>query len=144
MDGGILKGFSFCLGSKKYSCDVVEADVEDPFITGIDFLKSAKCKIDIGNNVLEMVNGDHVPAMMKSHTDFEAACVSQVLLSSESDQDMQQNNLKRDDLGEVVVVVPAGTKALPGASAQDSSGIFKEQSVKVVLSSNGRSGKGIQ
>ena len=60
MDEGMVEGFGFRLRSEKYSCDVVEADMEDAFIIGIDFLKATKCKIDLANNVLELGNGGRV------------------------------------------------------------------------------------
>ena len=43
MDGGIVQHFSFQLGGRKYFWDVVEADMGDDFIIGIDFLKSVQC-----------------------------------------------------------------------------------------------------
>ena len=42
MDIGIHEHFGFQLGGKKYYWDVVEADIGDSFIIGIDFLKSVK------------------------------------------------------------------------------------------------------
>ena len=53
MDGGIHEHFGFQLGGKKYYWDVVEADIGDSFIIGIDFLKSVKCKIDPDGNKFE-------------------------------------------------------------------------------------------
>ena len=47
MDGGIHEHFGFQLGVRKYYWDVVEADIGDSFIIGIDFLMSVKCKIDL-------------------------------------------------------------------------------------------------
>ena len=58
MDGGIVQHFGFRLGGRKYFWDVVEADIGDDFIIGIDFLESVKCKIDLESNVLELGNGD--------------------------------------------------------------------------------------
>ena len=56
MDNGIKEGFNFQFRCEKYSCDVVEADVEETFIIRIDLLRSTERKIDLGNNVLEMGN----------------------------------------------------------------------------------------
>ena len=80
MDGGIHEHFGFQLGGKKYYWDVVEADIGDSFIIGIDFLKSVKCKIDLDGNNLELANGDRIPATMKRNTDSDAVHVSRVLL----------------------------------------------------------------
>ena len=52
MDGGIHKHFGFQLGGRKYYWDVVEADIRDSFVIGIDFLKSVKCKVDLDSNNL--------------------------------------------------------------------------------------------
>ena len=80
MDGGIHERFGFQLGSRKYYWDVIEADIGDSFIIGIDFLKSVKCKIDLDGNNLELANGDRIPATMKRNADGEAVHVSRVLL----------------------------------------------------------------
>ena len=80
MDGGIHEHFGFQLGGKKYYWDVVEADIGDSFIIGIDFLKSVKCKIDLDGNNLELANGDRIPATLKRNTDSGAVHVSRVLL----------------------------------------------------------------
>ena len=80
MDGGIHERFGFQLGSRKYYWDVIEADIGDSFIIGIDFLKSVKCKIDLDGNNLEVANGDRIPATMKRNADGEAVHVSRVLL----------------------------------------------------------------
>ena len=80
MDGGIHEHFGFQLGGRKYFWDVVEADIGDPFIIGIDFLKSVKCKIDLDGNNLELANADHIPATMKRNTDSDAVHVSRVLV----------------------------------------------------------------
>ena len=57
MDGGILQHSAFQLGGQKYFWDVIEGDIGDNFIIGIDFLKSVKCKIDLEGNVLKLGNG---------------------------------------------------------------------------------------
>ena len=80
MDGGIHEHFGFQLSGKKYYWDVVEADIGDSFIIGIDFLKSVKCKIDLDGNNLELANGDRIPATLKRNTDSGAVHVSRVLL----------------------------------------------------------------
>ena len=69
MDGGIVQHFGFQWGRQKYFWDVVEADIGDDFIIGVDFLKSVKCKIDLEGNVLKLGNGDRVQAMMKKNGD---------------------------------------------------------------------------
>ena len=80
MDGGIHERFGFQLGSRKYYWDVIEADIGDAFIIGIDFLKSVKCKIDLDGNNLDLANGDRIRATMKRNADGEAVHVSWVLL----------------------------------------------------------------
>ena len=80
MDGGIVQHFGFQLGGRKYFWDVVEADIGDDFIIGIDFLKSVQCKIDLEGNILELGNGDRVQATMKQNGDGQERKVSRVLL----------------------------------------------------------------
>ena len=80
MDRGIVQHFGFQLGGQKYFRDVVEADIGDDFIIGINFLKSVKCKIDLESNVLELGNGDRVQATMKQNGDGQEKKVSRVLL----------------------------------------------------------------
>ena len=80
MDGGIVQHFGFRLGGRKYFWDVVEADIGNDFIIGIDFLKSVQCKIDLEGNILELGNGDRVQATMKQNGDGQEMKVSRVLL----------------------------------------------------------------
>ena len=81
MDGGIVQHFGFQWGRQKYFWDVVEADIGDDFIIGVDFLKSVKCKIDLEGNVLKLGNGDCVQAMMKKNGDGQEIHVSRCCCS---------------------------------------------------------------
>ena len=58
MQGYVWKHVGFQLGGRKYFCDIVEADISDALIWGIDILREQKCKIDLGNDVLEMQDGE--------------------------------------------------------------------------------------
>ena len=119
MDGGIVEGFGFWLGSRQYSWDVIEADIEDAFILGMDFLKSTRCKIDLGNDILELGSGDQVPATVRRHTSNEAVKVSQVVSSSECTEKLVSNNLDRGMCEGFRTVVSIEATTLPGVSLQD-------------------------
>ena len=95
VDGGVVKEFGFRLGDKKYHWDVVEADIEPAFIIGIDFLQCQKCKIDLASNILEMGNGDHVPATLKTHNSNQDVPVSQVVAASERGEKLDQKKLQQ-------------------------------------------------
>ena len=83
MQGYVWKHVGFQLGGRKYFCDIVEADISDVLILGIDFLREQKCKIDLGNDVLEMQDGERVYASMRGQ---EAGVyqVSRVLLAKKA------------------------------------------------------------
>ena len=129
MGGGMVEGFGFRLGSEKYSCDVVEADIEDAFIIGINFLKATKCKIDLANNVLELGNGDKVQMTMRTPTSSEAVPlpVRRVVLSSECERKQGPINMHGGELEGTGAVISAGAAVLPGASAQGCTRVSTEQ-----------------
>ena len=125
MDGGIDKKFGFWLGNKKYPWDVVDADIGNAFIIVIDFLKAMRCKIDLSFNNLELGKGDQVPAAMQSHLeDNDAVCICQVLLSSKSVRDLDQNSFERESLGELLSKGSEGANVLPGTSSQGCARLF--------------------
>lgn len=66
MMGTLWPHVGFNLGGRKYYCDVIEADIHDSFILGIDFLRGHRCKVDLGNDILEFGNGDVIHAHMRS------------------------------------------------------------------------------
>ena len=66
MEGVVWKHVGFQLGGRKYYWDIVEADISDALILGIDFLQQHGCKIDLGRNLLEMPDGEKVYASMRS------------------------------------------------------------------------------
>ena len=66
MEGVVWKHVGFQLGGRKYYWDIVEADISDALILGIDFLQQHGCKIDLGRNLLEMSDGEKVYASMRS------------------------------------------------------------------------------
>ena len=83
MQGYVWNHVGFQLGGRKYFCDIVKADISDALILGIDFLREQKCKIDLGNDVLEMQDGERVYASMRGQ---EAGVyhVSRVLLAKKA------------------------------------------------------------
>ena len=83
IQGYVWKHVGFQLGGRKYFCDIVEADISAALILGIDFLRKQKCKIDLGNDVLEMQDGEKVHASMRGQ---EAGVyhVSRVLLAKKA------------------------------------------------------------
>ena len=119
MGGGMVEGFGFRLGSEKYSWDVIEADIEDAFILWMDFLKSTRCKIDLGNDILELGSGHQVPATVRRHTSNEAVKVSQFVSSSECAGKLVSNNLDRRMCEGFRTVVSIEATTLPGVSLQD-------------------------
>ena len=127
MDGGIVEEFGFRLGSKKSRWDVVEADIGDALIIGIDFLKHMKCKIDLGSNILELGNGDRVPMTVRRSASTEAVPVSRVVLSSERERKQGPINMHGGKLDGTGAVISAGAAVLPGASAQGCTRVYTEQ-----------------
>ena len=83
MQGDVWKHVGFQLGGRKYFCDIVEADISNALILGIDFLWEQKCKIDLGNDALEMQDREQVCASMRGQ---EAGVyhVSRVLLAKKA------------------------------------------------------------
>ena len=55
MQGVVWKHVGFRLGERKYFWVIVEADISDALILGIDFLRRYQCKIYLGSSALEMV-----------------------------------------------------------------------------------------
>ena len=127
MDGGIVEEFGFRLGSKKSRWDVVEADIGDALIIGIDFLKHMKFKIDLGSNILELGNGDRVPMTVRRSASSEAVLVSRVVLSSECERKQGPINMHGGKLDGTGAVISAGAAVLPGASAQGCTRVSTEQ-----------------
>ena len=79
MQGYVWKHVGFQLGGRKYFCDIVEADISDALILGIDFLWEQKCKINLDNDVLGMQDGEKVYASMRGQ-EVWVYHVSRVLL----------------------------------------------------------------
>ena len=80
MQGVVWKHVGFQLGGKKYFWDIVEADISDAVILGIDFLRRYQCKIDLGSSVLEMGDGEKIHASMRGQ-DSGVYHVSRVLVA---------------------------------------------------------------
>ena len=80
MMGTLWPHIGFNLGGRKYYCDVIEADIHDSLILGIDFLRGNKCKVDLGNDTLEIGNGDVVHAHMRSHVSASAFHISRLVV----------------------------------------------------------------
>ena len=80
MMGTLWPHIGFNLGGRKYYCDVIEADIHDSLILGIDFLRGNKCKVDLGNDALEFGNGDIVHAHMRSDVSASAFHISRLVV----------------------------------------------------------------
>ena len=80
MQGVVWKHVGFQLGERKYFWDIMEADISDALILGIDFLRRYQCKIDLGSSVLEMGDGEKIHASMRGQ-DSRVYHVSRVLLA---------------------------------------------------------------
>ena len=80
MMGTLWPHIGFNLGGRKYYCDVIEADIHDLLILGIDFLRGNKCKVDLGNDTLEFGNGDIVHAHMRSDVSASAFHISRLVV----------------------------------------------------------------
>ena len=80
MMGTLWPHIGFNLGGRKYYCDVIEADIHDSLILGIDFLRGNKCKVDLGNDTLEFGNGDIVHAHMRSDVSASAFHISRLVV----------------------------------------------------------------
>ena len=128
MDGGIVQHFGFQLGGQEYFWDVVEADIGDDFIIGIDFLKSVKCKIDLENNILELGNGDRVQATMKQNGDGQEMKVSWVLLHKKTSvppKTMKFVKATLDPIVELGHVFPRGRGETSWWKSPEEAGLFK-------------------
>ena len=80
MPGKLWKHVGFQLGGRKYFMDIVEANIGDNFILGLDFLKGHKCKIDLEEDILEMETGERIHASMKTNDVRGTYHVSRVLM----------------------------------------------------------------
>ena len=65
MSGRLWKHVGLRLGGRKYYLDIVEAYINDSFILGMYFLQQHHCRIDMGQNVLEMADGEKIHATMQ-------------------------------------------------------------------------------
>ena len=93
MEGVVWKNVGFQLGGRKYYWDIVEADISDALILGIDFLQQHGCKIDLGRNLLEMSDGEKVYASMRSHV-TGVYHVSRVLVAKRVSKKTVECNLR--------------------------------------------------
>ena len=59
-DGIFWKGVEFQLGTRAYKHDLVEADINDPMILGMDFMRGRLASIDLIANELVMTDGERV------------------------------------------------------------------------------------
>ena len=84
MSGRLWKHVGLRLGGKKYYLDIVEADIGDPYILGMDFLQQHHCKIDLGQNVLEMGAGEKILATMRGRKKTGCYNVSRVTLEKKA------------------------------------------------------------
>ena len=84
MSGHLWKHVGLRLGGRKYYLDIVEADINDSFILGMDFLQQHHCKIDLGQNVLEMGDGEKIYATMRGRKKTGCYNVSRVTLEKKA------------------------------------------------------------
>ena len=84
MSGRLWKHVGLRLGGRKYYLDIVEADINDSFILGMDFLQQHHCKIDLGQNVLEMGDGEKIHATMRGRKKTGCYNVSRVTLEKKA------------------------------------------------------------
>ena len=68
MKGKLFSHVGFILGGRKYYIDIVVADISDPMILGLDFLKMNKCKINLEDDSLELNGTEKIFAVMKGET----------------------------------------------------------------------------
>ena len=80
MMGTLWPHIGFNLGGRKYYCDVIEADIPESLILGIDFLRGNRRKVDLGNDTYEFANGDVVHAHMRSDVSASAFHISRLVV----------------------------------------------------------------
>ena len=84
MSGHLWKHVGLRLGGRKYYLDIVEADINDSFILGMDFLQQHHCKIDLGQNVLKMGDGEKIYSTMRGRKKTGCYNVSRVTLEKKA------------------------------------------------------------
>ena len=84
MEGKLFSHVGFILGGRKYYIDIVVADISDPMILGLDFLKMNKCKINLEDDSLELNGTEKIFAVMKGETSDKRYHVSRVLLTKKT------------------------------------------------------------
>ena len=77
MEGRVLQTVGIQLGGRHYQWQLVEADISDPFILGLDFLEASGGKIDLGLHTLELNGGGKIFAKIV-HNGEEGYHVSRV------------------------------------------------------------------
>ena len=77
MEGRVLQPVGIQLGGRHYQWQLVEADISDPFILGLDFLEANGGKIDLGLHTLELNGGGKIFAKIV-HNGEEGYHVSRV------------------------------------------------------------------
>ena len=80
MQGVVWKYVGFQLSERKYFWLIVEADISDALILGIDFLRRYQCNIYLRISVLEMGDGEKIHASMRGQ-DSRVYHVSRVLVA---------------------------------------------------------------
>ena len=84
MEGKLFSHVGFILGGRKYYIDIVVADISDPMILGLDFLKMNKCKINLEDDSLELNGTEKIFVVMKGETSDKRNHVSRVLLTKKT------------------------------------------------------------
>ena len=84
MEGKLFNHVGFMLGGRKYYLDIVVADISDPMILGLDFLKTNQCKINLEDDSLELNGNEKIFAVMKDEKSDKRYHVSRVLMAKKA------------------------------------------------------------
>ena len=79
-EGLYWKQVDFQLGERRYVHDIVEADISDPMILGMDFMRGRLSAINLLDGRLEMMDGEHISASMRRDNSLTGRYVSRLLV----------------------------------------------------------------
>ena len=69
MTGNVLRPVGLQIGGHQYAWELIEADINDQFILGLDFLTAHKCKINLEDNSFEFPGGEKIFAPLMKNGD---------------------------------------------------------------------------
>lgn len=78
-EGKLLSQLTIQVGKNHYPVDMLVMDTTDPFIVGLDFLKSVGAVLDINANIV-MIGDEVIPATMKRNLSNEEVVICRVKL----------------------------------------------------------------